>query len=143
MERRDFLSKVMVGGSILFAAPVYLSSCSKSSDSGLTTTPGTGSSGAVTIDLSQSKYSNLGTVGGYVYYQNLIIIRTGDSQYVALSKICTHQGCTVGYSSSIKEIACPCHGARYSLDGTVLRGPAQRPLTKYDVTVNNNTLSIS
>lgn len=141
MERRDFLSKVMVGGSILFAAPMYLSSCSKSSDSGLTTTP-TGSAN-VTIDLTQNQFSSLGSVGGYVYYQNMIIIRTGDSQYVALSKICTHQGCTVGYSSSIKEIACPCHGARYSLDGAVLQGPAQLPLTKYNVTVANNTLTIS
>lgn len=141
MQRKDFLAKVIVGGSVLFAAPMYLSSCSKSSDSGLTSTSGSGS--GATIDLTQNKYSNLGSVGGYVYYQNMIIIRTGTSQYVALSKVCTHQGCTVGYSASAKQIACPCHGARYSLDGTVLNGPANRPLTKYTVTLNNNTLTIS
>lgn len=140
MERRDFLSKVMVGGSILFATPMYLSSCSKSSDSGFTTTP-TGS-GNVTIDLTKSQFSNLGSVGGYVYYQNMIIVRTGDTQYVALSKICTHQGCTVGYDASHNQIACPCHGARYSLTGAVLKGPAVLALTKYDVTLNNNTLEI-
>ena len=140
MERRDFLSKVMVGGSILFTAPMYLSSCSKSNDSGLIPTPS--GAGNVTIDLSKSAYSDLGNVGGYVYDQNMIIIHTGDSQYVALSKICTHQGCTVGYNSSANQIVCPCHGARYSLDGAVLRGPANRPLTKYVVTIDNNTLII-
>ena len=141
MDRKDFLAKVIVGSSVLFAAPMYLSSCSKSSDSGFTTTPGA-SSNNVTIDLSNSQFANLGSVGGYVYYLNMIIIRTSDSNYVALSKVCTHQGCTVGYSSSSNEIACPCHGARFSLDGAVLKGPANRSLTKYSVTLNNNMLAI-
>jgi isorenieratene synthase len=50
----------------------------------------------------------------------------------ALSLTCTHQGCTVSKQPDGKFL-CPCHGALYDKNGKVLRGPAQRDLTKYKV----------
>lgn len=55
----------------------------------------------------------------------------------ALSLTCTHQGCTVQPTVAIQAdqsgYACPCHGAVYGTDGTVLGGPARANLTRYRV----------
>jgi Rieske Fe-S protein len=55
----------------------------------------------------------------------------------AYSAVCTHDGCTVGWDGEAGEIACPCHGSRFSAaDGSVLRGPARAPLPPVPVTVD-------
>ena len=44
---------------------------------------------------------------------------------------CTHQGCQpepVG-----NRLECPCHGSQFSFEGEVLAGPADRPLTRYEI----------
>jgi cytochrome b6-f complex iron-sulfur subunit len=142
MDRKDFFSKVMIGGGLIFLGPAILNSCSKSGD-----TPsgnnGGNNGGTPTIDLSSSSFSSLQTVGGYAYSGNIIIIRTSTSNYVALTKICTHQGCTVTYDSSADKIICPCHGSQYNTSGTVLLGPAPSPLKMYTVTVDGKSLKIS
>jgi cytochrome b6-f complex iron-sulfur subunit len=54
------------------------------------------------------------------------VIRT-ESGMAAISNTCTHLGCVVATT----EIGfdCPCHGSRFDPDGTVLGGPAPRPLS--------------
>jgi glycine/D-amino acid oxidase-like deaminating enzyme/nitrite reductase/ring-hydroxylating ferredoxin subunit len=51
----------------------------------------------------------------------------------ALSPVCTHAACIVNWNSEEKSWDCPCHGARYNIDGKVLTGPATRPLSKIDL----------
>jgi Rieske Fe-S protein len=60
--------------------------------------------------------------------------------YVALSPICTHRGCTVDVQGA--RLVCPCHGSTYDREGRVLRGPAQRALTRFPVTREGGALSI-
>jgi thiosulfate dehydrogenase [quinone] large subunit len=56
-----------------------------------------------------------------------ILVRGTDGKLTALSAICTHAGCTVGYQNG--QIACPCHGATYdATTGQVTGGPAPRAL---------------
>ncbi|MBW4564102.1 MAG: FAD-dependent oxidoreductase [Mojavia pulchra JT2-VF2] len=50
----------------------------------------------------------------------------------AISLTCTHQGCTVQKATDGK-FHCPCHGAVFAADGKVLKGPAQRNLSKFQV----------
>lgn len=46
----------------------------------------------------------------------------------AVSATCTHMGCDVSFNQTERSWDCPCHGARYSVDGRVLNGPADRDL---------------
>lgn len=54
---------------------------------------------------------------------------------VALSPICTHQGCHVPYCASSAWFECPCHGSRFDRIGELRRGPAPRGLDHFALSV--------
>jgi len=51
----------------------------------------------------------------------------------ALNPVCTHAKCVVGWNRAEKSWDCPCHGARYGIDGEVLTGPARKGLQKIEL----------
>ncbi|BAZ30174.1 putative phytoene dehydrogenase Rieske iron-sulfur component [Cylindrospermum sp. NIES-4074] len=57
-------------------------------------------------------------------------VATGGKEAISLT--CTHQGCTVQIAADGK-FHCPCHGAVFAADGKVVKGPAQRDLSKFQV----------
>ena len=59
-----------------------------------------------------------------IRFQPLWVLQPTAGQFVAVSALCTHKGCTVGYSPSSRRFICPCHGATFGADGEVLGGPA-------------------
>ena len=82
--------------------------------------------------------------GGKVNTEHKVVV-TQPSQGVfkAFTAVCTHQGCTLdGVSGGL--ISCPCHGSEFRVaDGSVRRGPADRPLTEYPVQVKDGGIVVT
>lgn len=135
MKRKEFIRKFVAGGSILFAVPTFLDSCAVGDDEIFV--------GDKVIDLSRPEFAELGTIGGFAYKDDIIIIRTAENQYTALSKICTHQGCTVAYDPDTGNLPCPCHGSVYNISGDVIAGPAPASLKSFSVRLVDGTMIIS
>lgn len=70
----------------------------------------------------------------------IIVLRTGDRTYAALSAVCTHRGCTVEVAGD--RLECPCHGSQYNREGVVLEGPAERALGRFTTTLDGARLII-
>jgi len=68
-----------------------------------------------------------------VRQQGRVLLVQHDDRVWALSAACSHLGCTVAPGPDGRSLDCPCHGSRYALDGAVLHGPADQPLTELPV----------
>jgi len=137
MNRRDFLNNT--GAALGIGVVVQtLESCSKNEATPTQPTPS-----GLTIDLSSPANSTLKTTGGFILTKGIYIICTAPSTYIAVSSICTHQGCTVNFFSSNNQFSCPCHGGRFDISGKVLQGPPTSPLAKYSVALNGTILTVS
>jgi Rieske Fe-S protein len=87
------------------------------------------------LRLSLAHYPELAEAGGSLRVkpddgdQSVYVLALGGDRFAALSPICPHRGCVVEIADA--RLVCPCHGSTYDREGQVVRGPAQRPLTRY------------
>lgn len=92
-------------------------------------------------------YPSLANVGGVamitVGSAPIAVVRTGTSDFLALSRVCPHQGGIVNLLHS--DFVCPRHGATYDLTGQWIGGQRAGNLhqytTSYDATTNTLTIS--
>lgn len=62
--------------------------------------------------------------------KKIAVYRDYDNSLKAFSAVCPHLNCIVNWNADEKSFDCPCHGSRFSSDGTVMNGPAQQDLKK-------------
>ncbi|MBW2510976.1 MAG: Rieske (2Fe-2S) protein [Deltaproteobacteria bacterium] len=65
-----------------------------------------------------------------------------DGSFLALSRTCTHLGCSVPWDEEKNQFVCPCHGSTFNLTGEVLSAPAPRPLDYYPVRIENGIVKV-
>ncbi|MBK8906753.1 MAG: FAD-dependent oxidoreductase [Rhodospirillales bacterium] len=60
--------------------------------------------------------------------ENVAAFKDEQGRIHAVSSVCSHMGCVVGWNETDRTWDCPCHGSRFELGGEVIHGPATRPL---------------
>jgi cytochrome b6-f complex iron-sulfur subunit len=73
----------------------------------------------------------------------LLVTRPTESSVIALSRVCTHMGCTVLLPGAAGTLDCPCHGSRYTLGGAVVNGPASRALPSFPARIEGAEVVIT
>lgn len=102
-----------------------------------TPAPGQGGEGIIdTVD-------HIPVGGGRIYDTHQIVVTQPTAgTFKCFRAVCTHQGCLVNKVAN-GTIDCPCHGSEFSItDGSVRRGPANRPLEPRAITVANNQIRL-
>ena len=127
--RRTFLAQ-----SAILAAAAALAACG----AGAAVTAPT-LSGSSTIKISD--YPALASVGGValvnVSGSPLAIVHTDASTYIALSRVCPHQGSIVNFTGN--GFLCPNHGAQFTETGTWIGGQRTSSLRSYPTTFDSTS----
>ncbi len=77
--------------------------------------------------------------------EEVCIINIGGS-VVALSNLCTHEGCELAENGEVdgEELECSCHGSRFKLaTGEVAGPPARAALKRFDVKIEGRNILVS
>jgi Rieske Fe-S protein len=135
--RRTFLVQ-----SGILAAIAALEACGSLGTNDVTA-PNVPSNTTITV----GNYPSLANVGGVALIDigaaPIAIVRTGSSTFIALSRICPHQGGTIGLSQN--DFVCPVHGATFNLSGQWIGGQRTSNMhsytTSYDATTGVLTIS--
>ncbi len=155
MKRGAFIRSLGLSSSALMAFYCLgtMTSCGSKDEDDPTPDPGsnTGISGTSTganvnfsIDLGHSSYAKLKTAGASEIIGDVLVAFTTSNGYVALSKICTHQGNPLRYRSQQNDVYCDTHFSEFSLTGAVEAGPAITALKvfKSSLSADGNTLTV-
>jgi cytochrome b6-f complex iron-sulfur subunit len=70
------------------------------------------------------------------------LARLDDGGFLALSRACTHLGCTVPWNPDEKRFVCPCHASAFAITGEVSSPPAPRALDRYAVRIENGIVKV-
>jgi cytochrome b6-f complex iron-sulfur subunit len=149
--RREFCAQA---GQVTCAAALalFLESCGGGSNSSPTAPSGasslptiTGARGSSGTTVNIDAASPLSPGGGAALVQTasgtLLVAHISGDTFVAVTAICTHEGCTInGFSG--QNYVCPCHGSTFDFNGRVLKGPATTSLRQFGTQFADGVLTI-
>jgi menaquinol-cytochrome c reductase iron-sulfur subunit len=70
------------------------------------------------------------------------VVRESTGALRVYSPTCPHLGCRYEWEAGRREFVCPCHGSVFTIDGTVVAGPAPRPLDTLPFRVRDGQLQV-
>ena len=110
-----------------------------------TPAPTPGPSGELRLPLmgvGETVAASVTLVGGLV--TPLAVTRLSEAEAVTVSRICTHQACTVALPGAPgATLDCPCHGSRFRTNGQVVNGPAARALSQFPTRIVGNEVVVN
>ena len=60
----------------------------------------------------------------------------------ALSSVCPHLGCTIGWDAAAGRYLCPCHDTLFEVDGSFVSGEAERAMDDLPVKIEGGRVKI-
>lgn len=104
-----------------------------------------GASSVTEITLKDAQKLTPGSVMMFKFGSSpAMLIHHTSGEWVALSAVCTHLGCTVQFQPALNRIHCACHGGTYDPHtGANVSGPPPKPLTRYKVNVATDSVIVS
>ena len=70
------------------------------------------------------------------------VVKLSPNRVVAFAPQCTHLGCAYHWDEANRRFLCPCHSSTFGIDGTVVSGPAPRPLDRFATRIDGERLEI-
>jgi cytochrome b6-f complex iron-sulfur subunit len=70
------------------------------------------------------------------------LARLDDGGFLALSRTCTHLGCTVPWVEEERKFVCPCHASAFDIRGEVVNPPAPRALDTFPVRIEGDVVKV-
>lgn len=71
------------------------------------------------------------------------LARLEDGGFLAVSRECTHLGCTVPWVEEEHRFVCPCHSSTFDMRGEVINPPAPRALDIFEVRIENRIVKVN
>jgi len=127
MKRRAVLKSIGAAAAALFFWPARMARAGK-------------------LAIGLDKLEKLKEVGASMTLKlkgkTVMFIRDSEESVIGFDPTCTHQQCTVEHKSGSDKIECPCHGSIFDLEGKVLNGPAETPLSRFDTSLKDGRVII-
>ena len=145
LHESEFTRRAVMAGSGMLAASAVLTACSGGDQGAPTSQAPAGAPASQTPPAPAGERlaatSAIPVGGGTVFTdKEVVVTQPTQGTFKAFSATCTHQGCTVNRVAN-GTINCPCHGSKFAIaDGSVVNGPALRPLEARQVIVSGGDL---
>jgi len=75
--------------------------------------------------------------------QAILVVRSGDSDYVALQGASPVEGCLLEWDAESMRVSSPCGHQLYNLRGQAVEGLTTEPLQRYDVFVRDGVVYVT
>lgn len=139
MNRKDFFAQVGYG-----AAAFLLPACIAGLATSCTENEGKVAPAPTGVDFTiDTSTGNLATNGGFVVQNGIVVARTNQGTFIAVSASCTHAGTQVGYVPASNSFHCPNHGQNFSSTGAVTTGgQTSTNLASYKTTLTGTSLRV-
>lgn len=170
VKRREFLTKVCPTVAFAMFGLSFLEACSSEGTGDVNVIGGTGDTGdtntggnsgntntsgftvngsTVTVDLTNSNFSDLASAGGNVNILNagVLLLRVSETQILAFDNCCPHNGVKNSWTyNNDNTFTCAAHGNTFNTDaGEVVScnsNSTNGRLVSYSTTISGTTLTI-